>query len=77
MDINTASKAELKTLSGIGDAEADKIIAGRPYRVSTEIVTRAGLPAGLYVANKRRIVAMPKAAPRGKAKAAAASKPSP
>ncbi|UCH16460.1 MAG: helix-hairpin-helix domain-containing protein, partial [Burkholderiales bacterium] len=31
IDVNSASRAELKTLPGIGDAEADKIIAGRPY----------------------------------------------
>ena len=31
IDINSASRAQLKTLPGIGDAEADRIIAARPY----------------------------------------------
>lgn len=59
MDINSASKAQLKTLPGIGDAEADKIIAARPFKVSTEIVSKAGLPEGAYIALRRRIVAIP------------------
>ena len=33
VDINSASRKELKTLPGIGDAEADKIIAARPYLI--------------------------------------------
>lgn len=60
MDINSASRAQLKTLPGIGDAEADKIIAHRPYLTSTEIVTKAGLPEGVYVGVKRQIIAVPK-----------------
>ena len=66
IDINSASRTELKTLPHIGDAEADKIIAGRPFLTSAEIVTKAGLPAGVYVAIKGRIVAMPKTRPKAK-----------
>lgn len=66
MDINSASRAELKTLPNIGDSEADRIIANRPFLTSAEIVTKAGLPAGVYVALKGRIVAMPKTRPKPK-----------
>ncbi|OGA19599.1 MAG: hypothetical protein A3I63_06560 [Betaproteobacteria bacterium RIFCSPLOWO2_02_FULL_66_14] len=40
VDLNSAGKAELKRLPGIGDAEADRIIAARPFRTKAELVTR-------------------------------------
>lgn len=64
IDINSASRAELKKLAYIGDAEADRIIANRPFLTSAEIVDKAGIPVGVYAANKRRMVAMPKSLPR-------------
>lgn len=39
VDINSAGKAELKTLPGIGDAEAEKIISGRPYLSKADLFT--------------------------------------
>ena len=60
VDINSAGKAELKTLPGIGDAEADKIIAGRPYLTKAHLVTHSIIPAGTYESIKGRIVAMQK-----------------
>jgi DNA uptake protein ComE-like DNA-binding protein len=48
VDINSAKKEELKTLPGITDAEADKIIAGRPYGSKAWLSTHNILPAGVY-----------------------------
>ncbi len=60
VDINSASKDQLKKLPGVGDAEADKIIAGRPYLSKAHLVTRNIIPAGLYQALRERIVARQK-----------------
>ena len=48
VDINSASKAELKKLPGISDAEADKIIAGRPYLTKAHLVTHNIISRGEY-----------------------------
>lgn len=59
IDLNSASIAELKTIPGVGDAEAKKIIANRPYTSKTELVTKAGLPDGIYVSARHRVEARP------------------
>lgn len=68
IDINSASRAQLKTLPGIGDAEADQIIAGRPYLSKVHLVTEAGLPTGVYVSIRRQIVAVQNKQARAKLK---------
>ena len=60
VDINSAGKAELKTLPGIGDAEADKIIAGRPYGSKAHLTTRGIIPRGPYEDLKGRVIAKQK-----------------
>jgi DNA uptake protein ComE-like DNA-binding protein len=67
IDLNNATKAQLQTLTGIGEAEADKIIASRPYSSKADIVTKAGLPAGVYVAIRRQIFVGKVAKPKSKA----------
>ena len=57
VDINSAKKDELKTLPGIGDAEADKIIAGRPYGSKAWLVSHKILPEDKYPAIKDLIIA--------------------
>lgn len=57
VDINGASKAELKTLQGVDDALAAKIIAGRPYLSKANLVTHNIIPAGLYMQLKQQIIA--------------------
>jgi competence protein ComEA len=48
VDINTASKTELAKLPVIGDATAEKIIAGRPYKSKNELVTKKILTDSQY-----------------------------
>ena len=60
VDINSASKAELKKLPGISDAEADKIIAGRPYLTKAHLVTHKIIPVGVYENLKKLIIAKQK-----------------
>lgn len=55
VDLNNATLDELKTLPTVGDAEAKKIIAHRPYKSKGELVTKAGLPEGVYHAVKRKV----------------------
>jgi competence protein ComEA len=62
VDINSASKAELKKLPGIDDARADKIIAGRPYLSKAHLVTHNVIPHGIYEQIKKQIVAIQKPA---------------
>lgn len=56
VDINNASLEELKTLPGIGDAEADRIVKGRPYLSKVGAFTKGVLPESAYPALKERIV---------------------
>jgi DNA uptake protein ComE-like DNA-binding protein len=37
LDINTASKADLMKLPGITDADVAKIVAGRPYKMKSQL----------------------------------------
>ena len=57
LDVNTATKEELKTLPGIFDAEADKIIAKRPYKSKAGLLVDAGLTGAQYFGIKDRVIA--------------------
>ncbi len=45
IDINTASRAQLETLPGIGPATAQRIIEGRPYYNSKGLLNIKGIDA--------------------------------
>ena len=55
IDINTASAEQLKTLPGMGDAEADNIIKGRPYQQEEELIERNIIPWTVYEQIKNKI----------------------
>ena len=65
VDLNSASRAALMTVPGIGSAQARAIIAGRPWRVKADLVEKGIIPEGVYVAIRRKIAAVPPAAPHG------------
>ena len=60
VDINSARKAELMKLPGIGEAEADKIIAGRPYPTKARLVTNNIVSIEVYEKLKRLVIARQK-----------------
>ncbi len=48
LDLNAATKEQLLSLPGMTPAEADRVIAGRPYNDPVEVVTRHIIPKTEY-----------------------------
>lgn len=57
VNLNAASRHELKRLPGGSDEEAARIIAGRPYNSKAFLVTNQVISEGRYAAIKAWVVA--------------------
>jgi DNA uptake protein ComE-like DNA-binding protein len=57
LDINSASREDLMKLKGIGDARADAIIKGRPYKGKNELLDKKIVPENVYNDIKDKIIA--------------------
>jgi competence protein ComEA len=60
IDINSASKANLMALPGIGEAYSQKIVDNRPYARKDQLVSKNIIPQATYDKIKDRIVAKQK-----------------
>jgi DNA uptake protein ComE-like DNA-binding protein len=59
LDVNTATRDQLRSFKGIGQMWADKIISGRPYKAAIELVGRHVMPLSAYERIQDGIVARP------------------
>lgn len=57
LDLNSATKGQLLSLPGLTSAEADRVIADRPYSDPGELVTRHILPKTEYDKISDRVTA--------------------
>ena len=57
VDLNSATEAQLAALPGIGDADAKKIVEGRPYKSKDELVQRKIVPESAYKKFHTQVIA--------------------
>ena len=56
-DINTASRAALAALPGIGPARADDIVRNRPYRAKLDLLRRGIISEATYRSIRDQVIA--------------------
>ena len=56
-DLNTASKDDLMKIPGIGDATVDKIIAGRPWKMKSDLVKKGVMNKAQYAKSSKYMIA--------------------
>ncbi len=57
VDLNTASRAQLLALPGMGPVYVDRIVDGRPYTAKNQLTQRGILPVAAYLRLRDLVVA--------------------
>ena len=58
-DLNSASKEDLMKLPGVDDAIADKIVAARPFKTRSELVSKNIVTSAEFAKLRTLVAAMP------------------
>jgi competence protein ComEA len=68
VDLNSATVDVLKTLPGVSDVYAQRIVDARPYTSKTQLVSKGIVPEGVYKKFQEQVIAKQRTAAEGKNK---------